>query len=312
MTAVGRNDPASRTPVRIEQLLAPAAAQRRLLAEFGLGSPPAPPTRELHYLAHDTDSETGGAATLRPASDDADCLLAVPERRRRCGIGTALLHACAAGAQAHGYSQLFCTATDGTANAAFLEHHGFRTESAMNRLRLRLPHSPQPVAQVRGYGIREWTGTPPQQLGPALLDAKRRSGDLPARGSRGVLHDPAKALGMLPKRVQRLGNVLHTVAALEQRTGAIVGYTELVVVAGAGRAEQANTIVLPDHRGHALGTMLKTAMLDRIAHLHPEVTEIETENAADNSPMLAINVALGFETVSCTRRRWAYVHSFSP
>lgn len=312
MTAVGRDDPASRTPVRIEQLVGSTAVEHGLLAEFGLDSPATPPTRELHFLAYGPEGQARGAATLRPASDDADCLVAVGEHHRRRGVGTALLRACAEGAQAHGYSQLFCTATDGTPSAAFLDQHGFRTESAMNRLRLRLPGAPEPVTRVRGYEVQEWTGTPPQQLGPALLDAKRRSGDLPAGGSRGVLHDPAKALGMMPNRVQRLGNVLHTVAVLEQRTGAIVGYTELVVIAGATRAEQANTIVLPEHRGHDLGTMLKTAMLDRIAWLHPEVTAIETENAADNVPMLTINVALGFEIVSCTRRRWAYTHSFGP
>ncbi|WP_020501958.1 GNAT family N-acetyltransferase [Sciscionella marina] len=301
---------AEQTPCRIEEILTPGPIERELLADFALGEPAPPPAREQHYLAF-LEGRPAGAAALRMATE-ADVALDVPPAHRRGGIGTELLRTCAEGAYRNRYSQLFGTATDGTPAAGFFTTHGFRTDSAVNRLRLHLPAALPRAKEVPGYTVREWRGIPPEDLGHAMLAAKRDSGDMPSGGLPGVLHDPAKALAMLPNRVARQGNVLHTAAAIETRTGAIVGYAELVVFIGTRRAEQLTTVVLPSHRGHGIGALLKIAMLERIARAHPEVSEVETENDTGNAPMLAINAALGFRLVSCTRRGWVYAHSLAP
>ena len=49
------------------------------------------------------------------------------------------------------------------------------------------------------------------------------------------------------------------------------------------------------HRGHRLGLLVKTAMLDWLAEAEPAIERIETGNAAANDHMIAVNDVLGFE-----------------
>jgi len=61
--------------------------------------------------------------------------------------------------------------------------------------------------------------------------------------------------------------------------------------------------VHPDHRHRGLARWVKAAMLLRIRDERPATTALRTSNAWSNAPMLAINDALGFHTVS-TRTEW--------
>ncbi len=58
---------------------------------------------------------------------------------------------------------------------------------------------------------------------------------------------------------------------------------------------QGLTAVIRAHRGHRLGLLVKTAMLERLADAEPEIEWIATGNAAENEHMIAVNEALGFE-----------------
>jgi len=49
------------------------------------------------------------------------------------------------------------------------------------------------------------------------------------------------------------------------------------------------------HRGHRLGLLVKTAMLDWLAEAEPQLERIVTGNAAVNQHMIAINEELGYE-----------------
>lgn len=62
-------------------------------------------------------------------------------------------------------------------------------------------------------------------------------------------------------------------------------------------AEQWNTIVDPDHRGHRLGLATKVANLRNLRREIPGVLRLETWNALENSHMIAINERLGFQIV---------------
>ncbi len=62
--------------------------------------------------------------------------------------------------------------------------------------------------------------------------------------------------------------------------------------------EQHDTIVDPAHRGHRLGFAVKAAGLRRLLAEHPSVRHVQTYNALENGPMLAVNRAMGFEPVS--------------
>lgn len=86
-----------------------------------------------------------------------------------------------------------------------------------------------------------------------------------------------------------------TTAARHRSTGELAGYSVLEYVPDHPEvAEQDNTLVLPDHRGHALGQWMKAANFERLLEAFPAVRRIYTYNADENQHMLAINIAMGF------------------
>lgn len=84
-------------------------------------------------------------------------------------------------------------------------------------------------------------------------------------------------------------------AAEHVPTGRLVAYTEISYPHVAPEiAYQDDTLVIPEHRGHRLGMLVKTANLRELARVRPATQRIHTWNAEENAHMLAINVALGF------------------
>ena len=58
---------------------------------------------------------------------------------------------------------------------------------------------------------------------------------------------------------------------------------------------QWSTVVLPAHRGRRIGRWVKAAMWQRLRATEPDVTALQTGNAASNAHMLAINIEMGFK-----------------
>ena len=88
-------------------------------------------------------------------------------------------------------------------------------------------------------------------------------------------------------------------AAREDSSGHVVAFTELVVPRGAPEsAWQHDTLVMREHRGHGLGFAMKVANLLAVTARHPAVRWINTWNAEENWPMIAVNDEMGFEVVS--------------
>ena len=63
---------------------------------------------------------------------------------------------------------------------------------------------------------------------------------------------------------------------------------------------QWNTVVLAAHRGRRIGRWMKAAMWQRLRTTAPEVTALQTGNAASNAHMLAINTKMGFQPTHLT------------
>jgi GNAT superfamily N-acetyltransferase len=90
-----------------------------------------------------------------------------------------------------------------------------------------------------------------------------------------------------------------TTAARDDASGHVVAFTELVVPRGApASAWQHDTLVMREHRGHGLGLAMKVANLFAVIERHPAVRWINTWNAEENGPMIAVNDEMGFEVVS--------------
>jgi hypothetical protein len=85
--------------------------------------------------------------------------------------------------------------------------------------------------------------------------------------------------------------------AVHEATGQLVAFSEIgVPLALPVRAYQWDTLVLQEHRGKRLGTLVKLACLRATAAGSPDTRFVSTWNAEENGPMIAVNDALGART----------------
>jgi GNAT superfamily N-acetyltransferase len=146
------------------------------------------------------------------------------------------------------------------------------------------------------YEVLLWEGVPLEHRGEMALLLGRMSTDAPA----GV--DAYDAADWDADRVASLeaqlldANTLPLYAVARHRaTGRLVGYTSLWIRSGKEDvADQDDTLVLPEHRGHSLGLLIKLANLRAYRERFPAARKVVTFNAEENRHMLAINEALGF------------------
>jgi RimJ/RimL family protein N-acetyltransferase len=88
------------------------------------------------------------------------------------------------------------------------------------------------------------------------------------------------------------------VAGAVDRAGDLVAFTDIGVwKREPDVAEQWNTIVESNHRGHRLGLAMKIANLRHLRREVPGALRLETVNANENARMIAINELLGFQIV---------------
>jgi GNAT superfamily N-acetyltransferase len=228
-----------------------------------------------------------------------------PGHRRR-SIGSRLLDAVAAAARGERRRCIVVEASSDTPGVAFLEARGFTCALSLSLLLLavndavgveEIVHADHP-----GYRLTRWLGVVPSELAETFATAKSAMGDMPTgEMDFGTTDWEADRVRDMAEAVEKRGDTLLTVAALHGDT--IAGFTELVIPVGDGtRAMQYDTAVVPEHRGNALGLWVKAAMLDWLRAEWPAVEEIETDNAEDNSHMLAVNERLGFRHLRKTRQ----------
>jgi GNAT superfamily N-acetyltransferase len=148
------------------------------------------------------------------------------------------------------------------------------------------------------YRVHLWDGRAPKQwLEDLAVLATRMSTDAPSGGIDEV-EDVWTVERWLDEEDQQADSPRVTIHAAVEHipSGKLVGYTDLSVPPELDRpADQGDTIVMREHRGHRLGMLLK---LSNIAHLEqkfPGHSAITTYNAEENRPMLDVNEAVGFE-----------------
>ncbi|MEU7701485.1 GNAT family N-acetyltransferase [Streptomyces sp. NPDC039028] len=257
--------------------------------------------RRLLWLAAEADGTVVGVAGLRLFTPPgqrhlAELELHVTPDRRRGGVGSHLLATAVRVARDEGRRSLVAAAPGEGPASAFCAARGFRRVLAFDHLLLDVAHADTAEADAAhpGYELVGWTGTVPDGLAEAFAAAKNAMNDMPTGdmdyGSQTWTADRVRAMAeVLADR----GDLLLTTAALGK--GEMAGYTEIVIRSGeARRAQQYDTAVAPAHRGHGLGLWLKAEMVRRLRAEHPGIGEVETDNAQENTHMLAVNRRLGF------------------
>jgi GNAT superfamily N-acetyltransferase len=189
---------------------------------------------------------------------------------------------------------------------AFGRRLGLRLELVARRSVLDLPVPDDVVerfeAQARavageGYRTHTWVDEIPE----AWIDQyaaleERLSVDEPNPGLElEPEHWDAARVRQIVEQLTAGGKGFLVTVAEHVATGELAGMTTLVY--GHDRSEfteQDSTVVLPAHRGHRLGMLVKAVNLRAHARLRPTTARVYTWNNEDNPHMLAINVAMGF------------------
>jgi GNAT superfamily N-acetyltransferase/RimJ/RimL family protein N-acetyltransferase len=238
--------------------------------------------------------------------DQADLHLVVHPKKRRRGIGRALLRHAVARSRAHGRSVLSVETQQGSAGDDFAKATGAArgitdarrmldldtvTEGLLARLR-----GPAELAAA-GYSLVSWTGPTPDELLEQVAELYTALNDAPrSPGAQAEVWDAQRVRERSDDLLPQLGMGRYSVAARHDATGEIAALTQASVdPADPDWGFQGITAVTRQHRGHRLGLLVKIAMLELLAAEEPQLKRIVTWNGESNAHMIAINAALGYE-----------------
>lgn len=264
------------------------------------------------WLAEDAGTPVGAAAAELQLKDNPRLAIIdvfVRPDARRQGVGTAMLHELAEYAAAHSRPSVLGQVS-GTPDAdhapgmAFAEAHGFTRRITDARRVQRAPFDLDRLAELEraarphaeGYQVVCWRGqVPDEHVAEYAALVGRMSTDAPLEQ---LDYEPeawdAQRVRVAEDRGARMGRDWWGAAAVAP-DGSLAGMTEIGLAMDDDRgAYQGDTIVLPDHRGHRLGLLLKIANLRALLTDRPAVQAIWTWNAASNRFMISVNEQLGY------------------
>ncbi|WP_034263731.1 GNAT family N-acetyltransferase [Actinospica robiniae] len=224
--------------------------------------------------------------------------------RRREGIGTAFLKAVLPAVQAAGRTRIMAMnvttgGSDGSDGERFAVALGSVCTLPGLMQTLEVPSVDRTLWDVPapdGYRLQSWSGPAPEELMPSYTVARNAIADKPAQDS------DWEEMEWTPERIREdeasfaaAGQDYRIAIAVHEATGEVAGFTEIVVRPSApDLAQQIDTAVLKEHRGHGLGRAIKAEMMRRLMAERPEIKQVATTTAADNSYMIAVNHSIGY------------------
>jgi GNAT superfamily N-acetyltransferase len=260
------------------------------------------------WLASDAGGSPLGSAFLRVFTREGQDHLAglelhVHPAERRNGVGSLLFDAAVAAAREEDRRSVIGQVEEGSAGDHFLRAKGLRKVLTLTYVRLPLVRADTAALHRTagqphpGYRPVSWDGTVPDELAVTFAASRRAMDDMPMGDTDfGTVVRDVDRVRSAAAVVAARGDLLHTVAAFDESTATIVGFTELVVPGdGTGDGQHYGTGVLPEHRGHGLGAWLKARSVLHARETHPGLEGLLTDTADSNTHMRHINDALGYE-----------------
>lgn len=257
------------------------------------------PGQRRHSWIAEEDDHLHGHLSLLAMEDTGVIELVIDPHHRGSGLGRALLAMGSHWAHRAGLTSLGVEVPGETAAVAFYQRIGFAQAYSEIRSVLQLAtldwaglaEMAQGVGS--GYRLEYHRGGPPPELLASYAIAKA---ELPGPAQAG---DPAPyAPELLSESIaclRRRGLEPHVVIAVHERSGDVAGLTEVVIPAQhPERADQYDTIIVPDHRGYGIDRAIKARMLLELRDAAPTLAEVQTWNAPDDHALLKINSELGF------------------
>ncbi|MFJ8864704.1 GNAT family N-acetyltransferase [Streptomyces sp. NPDC102473] len=273
----------------------------------------APPGTALAGEVAFLDGEAVGAVRL-VLPDGApvavvDQLLTAPKERRQ-GIGTALVGRARALAGEHGRTLLVADLVQalpgGPARdegpAAFAAAVGATPSDGPEGVHQWLDLSRHdPLAGVvpeapAGYRLQRWGTITPDGFAVAVSELGQSLGESrPETWGEGPEAIRTSHVRLYERMRVGRGRRAYHVGVVHEETGELAGFTSASKTTGnPEHLLQGMTVVAAGHRGHGLGLLMKLANLAHVREYEPLVRLVETANADDNRPMIALNEAMGF------------------
>ncbi|MFT3871799.1 MAG: hypothetical protein QM714_03995 [Nocardioides sp.] len=260
---------------------------------------PKPGRTSVALWAIADDLPVGAAEAHVDPDEPAEVEISVIQDRRREGIGRALAGAvreALAGAAGVVQAETYCIE-----GVEFARAHGMAVGNQEWRQLLDLPVPPQRLVELGqpsvGVEIRSWCGPCPDELVDdwatlvTRMDADVPMGEL----TRTSAATNVATVRQNEQRTRDHGNLL--VRSLAQVDGKSVGYTEMFAsLHGSQVVSQDDTFVDRGYRCRGIGRAMKVANLSNLMSI-PEAQSarwVQTYTAVANTPMLALNKALGF------------------
>lgn len=165
-------------------------------------------------------------------------------------------------------------------------------------------HPPgEPADTPFGYRLVSWADRAPDPLVDGLAELSRRmSTDAPLEELdwEPEVWDAAR-YRRTEQAAQVRGRRRLATAVVHEPTGTVAGFTEVgISVRRPEVGYQWATLVLPEHRGHGLGLLLKSHNHRQVVAAMPQTRWLNTWNAAETNPwMVAVNDRLGYRPREC-------------
>lgn len=173
---------------------------------------------------------------------------------------------------------------------------GFAIEHIEDHLVVPLPHQhPLQPAPLEGYELISWAGPCPEEFLPLYAELRTAMArDVPVGG---MTREPkvwtVDELRQTEERAAK--SYLSLMVVARTPDGRPAGYTVIYLqLTDPDNAQQLDTLVLRDDRGHNLGAHLKAANLDQLAEHVTTQKWLHTWTAETNTAMQKVNARFGF------------------